>query len=105
MMAAYATHFMLACIVVIAGYLLYTWQHNHPLFDLADLITGDNGKVSLTKFSRACALIVSTWGFASLIQQGKMSEFYFVLYMAVWTGYDVAKLWASKPGAAPKDGP
>ena len=62
MIQLYATHIMLACIVLIAGYLLYTWQHNHPNFDMADLITGDNGKVSLTKFSRACALIVSTWG-------------------------------------------
>ncbi len=105
MLETYATHIMLASIVVIAGYLLYTWQHNHSNFDLVDLITGDNGKVSLTKFSRACALVVSTWGFATLVQQGKLTETYFVLYMAVWTGYDVAKLWASKTGASPKDGP
>ncbi len=86
MLAQYGAQIMLVVLVLLTGYLLYTWQHNHPVFDLADLLTGDNGRVSLNKFSQVTALVVSTWGFAALVQQGKLSEVYFIGYMSVWTG-------------------
>lgn len=74
-------------LAVLAAWVLYRWQKSHPAFDLADIITGENGKVSLKKIGVAVALVVSTWGFATLVQQGKLSEFYFIGYMAVWCGY------------------
>lgn len=89
--------FSLLVIAIVVGTILIIWQRRHPNFDLADLITGPNGKVSLKKMGVASALIVSTWGFASLVQQGKMTEFYFIGYMAVWCGYR-AYVETKKPG-------
>ena len=71
---------------LLAALLLRHWQHSHPDFDLSDLLTGDNGKVSLSKFGQAAALAVSTWGFVVMVQQGKMTEYYFIGYMVAWTG-------------------
>jgi len=90
------------CIGALIGLLLlWQWQRSHPNFDLSDLITGDNGKVSATKFTQMGAWVVATWGFVTLIQQGKMTELYFTGYMTVSLGVRVAKdLWG-KPGATP----
>lgn len=87
----------LVVLALIAAFILLRWQHSHPHFDLADLITGPNGKVSLKKMGVCAALVVSTWGFATLVQQGKMSEFYFIGYMGVWCGYR-AYVETKKPG-------
>jgi ABC-type Mn2+/Zn2+ transport system permease subunit len=76
---------------------LFMWQRSHPNFDLSDLITGDNGKVSATKFAQTGAWVVATWGFVTLIQQGKMTEWYFGAYMAASFGVRVAKDALSKP--------
>ena len=77
---------LLLIVALLSLWILSRWQKSHPDFDLSDLLTGDNGKVSLSKFGQVAALIVSTWGFVVLVQQGKMSEFYFVGYMVAWTG-------------------
>ena len=76
----------LLLLALLAALILHAWQKSHPDFDLSDLLTGDNGKVSLSKFGQVSALIVSTWGFVVLVQQGKLTEFYFIGYMTVWTG-------------------
>ena len=76
----------LLAVALFAALLIHSWQKSHPEFDLADLLTGDNGKVSLSKFGQVSALIVSTWGFVVLVQTGKLTEFYFIGYMTVWTG-------------------
>lgn len=66
--------------------MMFRWQRSHPNFDISDLITGDNGRVSGRKFTQVGAWVVSTWGFATMIQQGKMTEWYFIGYMTVWAG-------------------
>jgi hypothetical protein len=71
--------------------LLWQWQRTHPAFDLSDLITGENGKVSATKFAQTTALVVSTWGFVTLVQQGKLTEWYFGAYMLAFLGTRIAK--------------
>ena len=81
----------LAIISVGILFVITRWQKTHPEFDLADLLTGDNGKVSLSKCGQASALMVSTWGFVVLVQQGKLTEWYFMAYMAVWAGYRLAQ--------------
>ena len=90
---------VLLVMAICAALVLHGWQKNHPEFDLADLVTGDNGKVSLAKFGQVSALLVSTWGFVVLIQQGKLTEYYFIGYMAVWAGYRLAQtaIEAKKP--------
>jgi hypothetical protein len=81
----------LSCIALVALVALLMWQRSHPNFDLSDLITGDNGKVSATKFSQTGAWVVATWGFVTLIQQEKMTEWYFAGYMAACFGVRIAK--------------
>lgn len=87
---------MFAVIVISALIMLLRWQKNHPLIDLSDLITGDNGRVSSSKFCQTGAWVVSTWGFASMVQQGKMTEWYFIGYMTAWTGYAALKSYIGK---------
>ena len=76
--------------------MLWKWQRSHPAFDMSDLITGDNGKVSATKFWQTAASAVATWGFVTLLQQGKMTEFYFVGYMTTIFGVRVLKDFTPK---------
>ena len=99
MIAQYLPNLMLAALVLLAGVVLLKWQRSHPEFDLADLLTGENGKVSLSKFGQTASLVVSTWGFVVLVQQGKLTEFYFIGYMTVWAGYRLAQTALQKPAA------
>lgn len=87
----------LSGIALVVLVLLWRWTRSHPEFDLADLITGTNGKVSATKFAQTGAWVVSTWGFVTLIQQGKMTEWFFAGYMGVCFGARVAKDALTKP--------
>lgn len=84
----------------IAGLLmLWQWQRSHPNFDLSDLITGDNGRVSSTKFIQTATWVVTTWGFITLVQQGKMTEWYIAAYMGIGFGFRVARDALAKPEA------
>lgn len=76
----------LALIALGALVLMWQWTRSHPDFDLADLLTGDNGRVSSTKLLKTGAWVVGTWGFVTLIQQGKMTEWYFAGYMGISFG-------------------
>jgi hypothetical protein len=89
----------LSVIALVGLLLVWYWTRSHPNFDLSDLITGDNGRVSATKFSQSGAWVVSTWGFVTLIQQGKMTEWYMAAYMAACFGARLAKEALSKPPA------
>ena len=91
---------VLLVIGLLAALLINSWQKSHPEFDLADLLTGDNGKVSLSKFGQVSALIVSTWGFVVLVQQGKMTEYYFIGYMVAWTGAKLIQSGIDKKAAS-----
>jgi hypothetical protein len=84
-------------IAILALVMLWRWQRSHPEFDLSDLITGDNGKVSATKFAQTGAWVVATWGFVTLVQQGRMSEWYLAAYMGFSFGTRVAKDAMAKP--------
>ena len=86
-------------IALLALVLLWKWQRSHPEFDLADLITGDNGRVSATKFAQIGSWVVATWGFVTMVQQGKLSEWYFAAYMAASFGTRIAKDALAKPNA------
>lgn len=76
----------LAIIAIGTLALLWRWTRSHPEFDLADLLTERDGKVSSTKLLKTGAWVVGTWGFVTLIQQGKMTEWYFAGYMAISFG-------------------
>lgn len=76
---------------VVALILLWHWTRSHPKFDLSDLVTGDDGRVSATKFAQTGAFVVATWGFATLVEQGKMTEWYFTGYMLAFVGARLTK--------------
>jgi hypothetical protein len=76
---------------ILALLLLWQWQRSHPHFDLSDMITGDNGKVSATKFMQTVVFIVATWGFITMVQQGKLTEWYMAAYLGIPLGFRVWK--------------
>lgn len=67
--------------------LLYA-QFKHDGFDLRELLCIE-GKVSLEKTATAVAMVISSWGFVTLIVSNKMTEWYFVAYMVSWAGLRV----------------
>lgn len=85
---SYTTYIYAAVLLVFIG-VLALWHIKHPDFTLTDLLTGDNGKVSLRKFGAMVALYSSTWGFVTLVEQGKLSEWYFTAYIGVWAAQKV----------------
>lgn len=105
----YLVELSFVVISIIAAVIIYRW-HNSPAntFDLVDALLGADGKVSLFKISQAVALSVSTWGFVILIQQGKLTEWYFTAYMSVWATASVVKTIAAQLGgggnASPNQG-
>jgi hypothetical protein len=82
---------------IIALLVLWQWQRSHPNFDLSDLMTGDNGKVSATKFMQTATWVVVTWGFITTVQQGKLTEWYMMAYLGLPLGFRIWKESASKP--------
>jgi hypothetical protein len=54
-------------------------------FRLYDLICTD-GVVDETKTTRMGAFVVSSWGFVYMTSADKMTEWYFLGYMAAWVG-------------------
>jgi hypothetical protein len=54
-------------------------------FDLRDIICS-KGRLSSSKVSRFGAFMVSTWCFVYLVANDKLSEWYFMGYMAAWVG-------------------
>lgn len=70
---------------------LYRWQKQNDDFDLRHVLIGPDGKVSLFKIGQATALSVSSWAFIIMVQQDKLTEYYFLGYMTIWSGINLAK--------------
>jgi hypothetical protein len=97
-----ASNAVLAVGALLALLLCLRWTRTHPEFDLSDLLTGDNGKVSSKKFGQTGAWFISSWGFVTMVQQSKMTEWYFIGYMTVWAGVKLASdLYATKQTTPP----
>lgn len=54
-------------------------------FDLKDIICA-KGRLSSSKVARFGAFMVSTWCFVYLTANDKLTEWYFMGYMAAWVG-------------------
>lgn len=65
---------------------LLSAQRRSKTFTLLDLVTGDNGRASMSKFGQCGAFVVSSWGFVFLVEAGSLSEWYYGTYMVAWTG-------------------
>lgn len=65
---------------------LLSAQRSSKTFTLLDLVTGDNGRASMSKFGQCGAFVISSWGFVYLVEAGSLSEWYYGTYMVAWTG-------------------
>ena len=90
------SNILLSIMAVIVLVLLWKWTRSHPMFDLADLVTEENGKVSSSKFMATIGWILMSWGFVTLTQQGKMTEWYMAAYGGLCFGLKMAKDWMNK---------
>ncbi len=73
--------------VLVLAFMLYKAHFADSTFDLKDLIVDSKtNRVSLNKFGQFIALAMSSWGFIYLALNGKLTEFYFMTYMAAWSG-------------------
>lgn len=82
--------------------LLFNMQSNGRLY-LEDLIKGEDGRASLSKFAQLGAFMVSTWGFVWNVVHDKMTEWYYFSYMVAWCGVALGtKYLANKAAEMPK---
>lgn len=98
---SYTGYIYAACVCLFVLVLIY-WAKKHPDFTLTDLITGDNGRVSLRKFGALVALFSSTWVFVTLTEQGKLTEWFFTGYITIWAAQKVASDIATSISGTPK---
>lgn len=85
-------------LVILAGIMAYRTSHStKSKFSLDEAFLDAHGKTSVPRIGQFAALAVSTWGFAYLIIDGKMSEFYFSGYMLAWVGNGIGHKWLDKP--------
>lgn len=86
---------ILACAVLLGVWLAWrATKNNTSQFNFEDLlIDSRTGKTSLYKVGQFIALALSSWGFVFLTLGGKLTEFYFGLYMATWASAPVANKW------------
>lgn len=94
---------LVATVIVMVS--AWMWQRRKDnKFDLLDLVSDGQGKLSLFKTGQLVALLVSTWGFVALTRAGLLSEWYFAGYMLAWAGANIAKL-AIDANKAAKEAP
>ncbi len=76
----------MAALLIYWAWYLIRLRRRRPELDPADFVTGENGRFSLSKGGQALALMATTFGLFHLLVAGQLTEFYFVGYMAAWTG-------------------
>jgi hypothetical protein len=86
-----ASNISITIIAVFIIFLFVSWSRSHPNFDPTDLITGDNGRISGTKCLAIGGWLVATWGFVTMVQQGRLTEWYFLSYMGLCLGLKSVK--------------
>jgi hypothetical protein len=72
---------------IVVGLLIYWHLDKATRFDVRDLMVDHTTKIlSLNKIGQLFALLVSTWIIIHETRVGRLSEFLFTGYMAVWSG-------------------
>ena len=73
--------------IVVVGFLIYWHLDTKTHFDVRDLMVDHRTKIlSLNKIGQLFALLVSTWIIIHETRLGRLTEFLFTGYMAVWSG-------------------
>jgi hypothetical protein len=80
---------LLGAFIVMIGISLWRMHANEDQPDLTDLITAMDKAGKIRFDARKCfeagAFAVSSWGFIYLTLAGKLTEWFFIGYMAAWT--------------------
>lgn len=81
----YANLILLGLVMLIAVSMVRFHKNEHyKNFNLVDVVTCREGKVSRPAIMEFGAWVVATWGFAILINQGKLTEWYAGLYFGAF---------------------
>ena len=76
--------------IILMGFLIYWHLDKETRFDVRDLMVDHRTKIlSLNKIGQLFALLVSTWIIIHETRLGRLSEFLFTGYMAVWSGASI----------------
>jgi cbb3-type cytochrome oxidase subunit 3 len=81
--------------LVLLLYILYRAQKRKD-FDAANFLKDESGKESATRAFAFVCLAVMSWGFAMLIFLDRMTEYYFLVFGALWAGTPVAMEMAKR---------
>lgn len=89
--------FVFAIAMIVLLRTIYT--ANKRGLDFTDLIVGDDGKMAWSKVLACTCGITTTWGFATLLLDGRMTEWYFNGYVGLCLGASIWMKWmAAKYG-------
>ena len=89
-------------LIALGWYLINRGRTRASRINLEDLLLGDDGRISNSKFFHLCSWIMATWLIVYLAVSGQLSEGYFVAYIGAFVAPAVAQALKSKPeGQAP----
>lgn len=85
---------VLSIVALLLVLVLVRWQSDKSSrVDLSDLIIDTKtNKVSLFKIGQAISLLVSTWAFVVMVHRDSLNWEFFITYMGIWAGANVAKM-------------
>jgi hypothetical protein len=90
----------LVIMVVIVIAVVASWHRNKEGFDLSTCIVETaTGKVSPEKVGYMTALAMMSWGFAALVLQGKLTEWYAGLFAGIFVMGRVGLKYVDKKDA------
>lgn len=72
-------------VAVALGVIVYWSMRSNNAFSALDFICTD-GRGDPAKLAYTGAFLISTWGFWVLIEQGKMTEYFFLGYVGAFVG-------------------
>ena len=87
---------IMALLVILALIMAYRATHSTSKFSFEDAFLDEAGKTSHARIAYFVALVVSTWAFAYLTMQDKLTEWFFVAYMGAWVVGGVGNKWLEK---------
>lgn len=76
--------FLGAVILVVVSMVRFHNNERFEHFNLVDLITDKEGRVSRPALMEVGSWFVATWGFVMLINQGKLTEWYMGAYIGAF---------------------
>lgn len=80
--------------IIVSLVSLWLAQKNRDSFNLLDFVCDPPGKASLDKLIRLGTWVFTSWIIAEFVRQGKLTESFFMAYLATWAGLAAVKAGA-----------